>query len=255
VSIQPFSNSHVRQGKAATYAIWIWSTGADAHGVTVSANVRHIANVSAARFTVCPQASGALCTVGDLPTGQSDELLASVNVARSAAPGAKVTLTATVHGSSAASFNATATVLITSAPPRASGQPSPTQPASTLPALPGSMTSLPGSVTSLPGSVTSLPGSVTSLPGLGTSPQNPGTLFPKVSPGTSAKPSSPATGHATGRPSRISAVTASATLPLDPRLIGGQLAGLAVLASAIAIAIARLSLRAPRPQNSKTTGQ
>jgi hypothetical protein len=40
----------------------------------------------------------------------------------------------------------------------------------------------------------------------------------------------------------------SATLPLNTRLIGGQLAGLAVLATAIAIAIARLSLRAPRPR-------
>jgi hypothetical protein len=39
----------------------------------------------------------------------------------------------------------------------------------------------------------------------------------------------------------------SATLRLDTRLIGGQLAGLAVLAAAIAIAIARLSLRRPRP--------
>jgi len=200
--------------------------------------------VSAARFTVCPQASGSVCTVGDLPTGQSDELLASVNVARSAAPGAKVTLTATVRGTRAASFNATATVLITSAPPGSSSRPSPTQPPSTVPPLPGSTVDVPP-----------LPGGVTSLPGLGTSPQNPGTLFPTVSPGKSSKPSSPAAGAATGRPRHITAVTASATLPLDPRLIGGQLAGLAVLASAIAIAIARLSLRAPRPQNSKTTGQ
>jgi hypothetical protein len=32
-------------------------------------------------------------------------------------------------------------------------------------------------------------------------------------------------------------------VPLDARLLGGQIAGLAVLAGAIAIAIARLSLR------------
>jgi len=32
-------------------------------------------------------------------------------------------------------------------------------------------------------------------------------------------------------------------VPLDTRLLGGQIAGLAVLAAAIAIAIARLSLR------------
>jgi hypothetical protein len=37
-------------------------------------------------------------------------------------------------------------------------------------------------------------------------------------------------------------------VPLDARLIGGQLAGLAVLAGAVTIAIARLSLRTPKPQ-------
>jgi hypothetical protein len=37
-------------------------------------------------------------------------------------------------------------------------------------------------------------------------------------------------------------------VPLDDRLIGGQLAGLAVLAGGVAMAIARLSLRAPKPQ-------
>jgi len=42
-------------------------------------------------------------------------------------------------------------------------------------------------------------------------------------------------------------VDAAATVPLDSRLIGGQLAGLAVLAGAVMIAIARLSLRAPKP--------
>ncbi len=47
----------------------------------------------------------------------------------------------------------------------------------------------------------------------------------------------------------------SATLPLDSRLIGGQLAGLAVLACAVAAAIARLSLRSPRPQSTKEAGQ
>jgi len=35
----------------------------------------------------------------------------------------------------------------------------------------------------------------------------------------------------------------SAGLPLDVRLIGGQVVGLAILAAAITIAVARLSLR------------
>ena len=52
----------------------------------------------------------------------------------------------------------------------------------------------------------------------------------------------------------LDATTVSAILPLDSRLIGGQLAGLVLLASAIAIAIARLSLRAPRPRDGGTGG-
>jgi hypothetical protein len=44
----------------------------------------------------------------------------------------------------------------------------------------------------------------------------------------------------------LHAATAADTVPLDPRLLGGQLAGLAVLAGAVTIAIARLSLRKPK---------
>jgi hypothetical protein len=44
----------------------------------------------------------------------------------------------------------------------------------------------------------------------------------------------------------LHANTTAADVPLDARLLGGQIAGLAVLAGAIAIAIARLSLRRQR---------
>jgi hypothetical protein len=193
--------------------------------------VRHLAHVSAARFTVCPSARGTVCKVGNLPVGQADELLASVKVGHSATVGKKVTLTATASGKSASSFHAAASVVIATAP-----QVSPS-PSSSIPPLP-----------SLP--APTLPGSVLGLSGTGIGPGNPGNLFPTVTPGASASPTSPATGS--GRnPHRVNAVPASATLPLDPRLIGGQLAGLAVLAGAIAIAIARLSLRTQRPQGSK----
>jgi hypothetical protein len=47
----------------------------------------------------------------------------------------------------------------------------------------------------------------------------------------------------------VHAADAAATVPVDARLIGGQLAGLAVLAGAVTIAIARLSLRTPKPQD------
>jgi hypothetical protein len=40
----------------------------------------------------------------------------------------------------------------------------------------------------------------------------------------------------------------SAGLPLNVRLIGGQLVGMAILAAAITIAVARMSLRGQRPR-------
>jgi hypothetical protein len=97
--------------------------------------------------------------------------------------------------------------------------------------------------------VTLPPVSVPPATGTGLTPGNPAGLFPTVSPDSSPSPSA-SLGFPTARKQRpVRADTASAIVPLDPRLIGGQLAGLAVLAGAIAIAIARLSLRKPRPQD------
>jgi hypothetical protein len=42
----------------------------------------------------------------------------------------------------------------------------------------------------------------------------------------------------------------SASFPLETRLVGGQIIGLAVLAAAVIIAVARFSLRRQRPQQS-----
>ena len=57
----------------------------------------------------------------------------------------------------------------------------------------------------------------------------------------------PGTGAASHR-SSTKAINLSAGLPLDVRLIGGQVIGLAVLAAAVTIAVARLSLRRqPQP--------
>ena len=83
-------------------------------------------------------------------------------------------------------------------------------------------------------------------PGLGIQPTgNLGSAFPQVSP--SPSPAAPGTGAASQRPS-AKAIDVSAGLPLDVRLIGGQVIGLAVLAAAVTIAVARLSLRRqPQP--------
>jgi len=232
VQVKPFSSSSVQPGGTASYAIFVWSTGAASPGTTVTVSVGSATNVEAPKFSVCPQRNGAVCTVGDLPTSQSAEIVAGTRVRDAASAGEKITLTATAKGSGATSFNASATIsVVASSPGSGSGTIPP------LPAVPGS--TLPG--TSLP----PLPS------GAFTSPTDPSGLFPTVSPSGSASAAS--SGQATKDPKQSDATTTSATLPLDSRLIGGQLAGLVLLAAAIAIAIARLSLRAPRPHDGGTS--
>jgi hypothetical protein len=96
--------------------------------------------------------------------------------------------------------------------------------------------------TQLPG--TSLPAGVlpsARLPLLPSPVTDPSLNFPQVTP--SPDPSAAST------PIKVSEVSAS--FPLSTRLVGGQIIGLAVLAAAITIAVARLSIRKPRPQHSR----
>jgi hypothetical protein len=169
--------------------------------------------VAAPKFTVCQEAKGAVCTVGDLLTGQSEELVAGASVGAAATSGEKITLTATAKASKARWFHAKATIdVVTST--------TTTSPTS------GVGDSLPGtSLSTLPGGYTTPTGS------------NPSSLFPTVSPhrGTAKKAKD------------AEAVTVSSTLPLDSSLMGGQLLGLVVLAGAVAVAVVRLSLRTGRP--------
>ncbi len=221
MSVQPFSSSNVAPGGLASYEIFVWSTGAEADGATVTVSTGNAADVEAPYFRVCSEAKDAVCTVGDLLTTQSDEIVAAVRVRDAASVGEKITLTATAKASKATSFDAKATIDVV-----ASSSSSSSSSASTS-----------GVGDSLPG--TYVPG-VSS--GAYTSPtnSNPSGLFPTVTPSASAQ------GKGKKDPN-VDAATVSSTLPLDSRLIGGQLAGLVVLASAIAIAIARLSLRQQRP--------
>ena len=220
----------MRPGGTASYAIWVWSTGAAAQGVKVVATIGTVAHVAVPRYSVCSQHSGDVCTIGTLPTGQSDELVAGVKVGAAAAAGKKITLTATATGTKATSFHAAATINIKAA---AKPKPAPSDPVgSTLP------------TESLP----PLPFDTATGGATLTSPTDPSGLFPTVSPSPTSSAISSAS--ATKDPKKQSdAKTVSAILPLNSRLIGGQLAGLVVLATAIAIAIARLSLRTPRPND------
>jgi hypothetical protein len=223
VLVEPFSKNSVRPGQMAGYAIWVWSTVAEARGVSVTVTLGSVTHVDAPQFTVCPKSSTDVCSVGTLPTGQSEELVAGAFVRRAAISGEQITLTATVQASKADSFHSAATINVVAAstPPPS---PDPSLPTSTVP---------PGSVPSLPS------GSYTNPNG------DPSGLFPTVSPSGSG-PLSPTSGRTPKVLNRSNARDVSATLPLDGRLIGGQIAGLAVLAAAIAVAIARLSLRGAR---------
>jgi hypothetical protein len=191
------------------------------------------AHVTSPHFTVCPTAKAATCTVGDLPTKQSEALLAALRVRDAAPVGEKITLTATVKASKADSFKDAATVgVVAASTPTSTGT--------------GSGTSGTSSIgdDALPPGISLPDGSLTN-----TSPTDPSGLFPTVS------PTSGSSGHNKKTGKNADATTVSATLPIDSRLIGGQLAGLAILASAIAIAIARLSLRTPKTPDGGGTAQ
>ena len=201
-----------------------------ADGATVTVSTGSAAHVEAPYYKVCSDAKDAVCTVGDLPTSQSDELVAAVRVGDAAPTGEKITLTATAKATKATSFDASATIDVTA-------------PSSTSGSDPTSSDS--GVGDGIPGSY------IPNLNdgGLTTTSQDPSGLFPTVTPSASAT-------SAKAKKSRnVDATTVSSTLPLDSRLVGGQLAGLAVLASAIAIAVARLSLRTQRPNDDGGDGQ
>jgi hypothetical protein len=169
--------------------------------------------VKSPKYTICPAVSGKTCKLGSLPAGQADELQAVVKVGSRAALGEQVELMAQVTGKSDRGFRASAaTVVLAPVTPSTSLSPS-TIPPVTLPAIPG------------------------------TSPANPSGLFPTVSPSTGTP--DPVHSPSAARHARLA--TAANATPLDSRFIGGQLAGLAVLAGAITIAIARLSLRPTKP--------
>jgi hypothetical protein len=218
-------------GHKASFVVWVWTTKAAATGISVHAALASAQHLSAPRFTVCPKLAGATCILGNLPVGQADELQVAVQVQPSAVRGEHVRITAKASAAGATSFAASATELVevnpTASP--ASGPISPTGP--TGPSSPHFQ---------LP-----VPGPVPTLSGTGVSPTNPSGLFPTVG-------ASPTTGTGSlglppaRRRAVLHAATAADTVPLDPRLLGGQLAGLAVLAGAVTIAIARLSLRKPK---------
>ncbi len=198
--------------------------------MTVTVKVAYAEYVGSPRFSVCPAARREQCKLGDLPTGQADELQVGVKVQAKAALGEQVQLTAKASAKGAKSFDGSATDMVVAS--------------ST-----GGTTTTPTTPVTLP------PTSLPPISGTGVSSGNPSSLFPTVGPAPSSSPSAGpgSLGLPQVKPKKtVHVADVAATVPLDPRLIGGQLAGLAVLAGAVVIAIARLSLRTPKPGDDKT---
>ncbi len=168
--------------------------------------------------------------LGNLPRGRADELRARVKIRKAAQPGQHVRLTAKATAKDAVSFSASGSFKIVSVHPPAPATPAATTPPATVPPLPP----------------------IPLAPEPTSSTASPGQLFPTVSPQPSDSPSPSGTAAGQRSPRGIRAASAANTLPLNSRLIGGQLAGLVVLAAAITLAIARLSLRPQRPHDGGT---
>ncbi len=243
VSVQAVTTS-VQPGGTASFAIWVWPSGGAAKSITLTASAKVTAAITP-RFSVCPSASGATCTVGTLAAGQADELLGAMTVPKTAKAGQHAALTATAKATGAtAAAPASASALVSAA---ATGAAKPTGTSSGTPGSAGTPTgvgvTLPSSL--LPLSPTGIASSAAALPFLPSPTTDPGGSFPTVAPGATPSAGTGALPNAHGAP----VTYASDSLPLSTRLLGGQVLGLAVLAAALVIAIARLSLREPRRQH------
>ena len=221
------SVSSVNPHATVGYAVWVWlSSGTNGTAkITLSASPSFVSPT----FSVCVPAGRSTCKVGGLNAGQHVEVQAKLK-----APGRShhhVTLTASAT-SAEASNSASASVTVDINQKKSSH---------------GSSSQNAGDGTTLP-PVIGLPNTGGgTYPGLGIQPTgNLGSAFPQVSPSPSASGTTAANhGHST------KAIDLSAGLPLNVRLIGGQVIGLAALAAAVTIAVARLSLRRQPPPPGK----
>jgi len=225
ITMQTLNNvSAVDPHTTVGYAIWVWLTSGTGGTAKITLSARP-SSVSPT-FSVCVPSGKSKCTVSGLNAGQKVELQAEL--AAPDRPSKHVTLTATAT-SLQASNSATASATVDIKPKNPSPSSSPTPGAGdggTLPLAAG------------------LPSGVT-VPGLGPTPSGDlGSAFPQVSPSASAPGTTTAQHGHTAR-----TIDVSAGLPLTVRLIGGQIIGLAVLAAAVTIAVARLSLRRQPPRH------
>jgi hypothetical protein len=230
LQVQALPGTPVQVGQSIRYAIWVWFAG----GVTGDATVGVAAGPGSlsAVFAVCPLPGTATCSTA--ASGSPTELVATLAVPPQDA-GILLTLTATAT-SPQASLPATAWASVRVAMP-----PTPTPVASTP--APGVGVTVPPSTLplgTLPGALApaTLPLGVPAAAPLPTlpAPVTPGVVPAFTPPPTTAQPIVP-----------LQAANVSAQFPLSAHAIDGQIIGLAALAAATTIAIARLTLRKRQP--------
>jgi len=210
--------SSTKPGGTIKVSVWVWSTAPARHVMATVATSSHA--VLTPRFTLCPVSHGTTCSIGALPANQAFELTVTDKIKPTATIGKPIALAVTVSATGESPAQAAVAAVV--------GQP--IKPPSAPPTLP--------------------PTTLIPLPGATITPGGLSGLFPVVTPQASTPASSP--------PSQVRKVTRateiSSALPLDSRLIGPQLAGLAVLAAAITMVVARLSLRTAQAPAGSGTG-
>jgi hypothetical protein len=225
VSVQTLGGSNtVKPGHTVQYAIFVWLTSGNGGTAKIGLNASP-SRVKPA-FSVCEPTGGTSCSVSGLKAGHHVEVQAKLTAAKDLA-GRHVTLTVTAtshQASNAATATDKGTVKSKSSKSKDSSNSSTTTSGNA------------GNGGTLPAG--SLPGG-TSFPGESNPTGNLGSAFPQVSPSPGVSPTPSQSQHQ----HQVAVTDLSAGLPLDVRLIGGQVIGLAILAAAVTIAVARLSLR------------
>jgi hypothetical protein len=277
------ATSTVKPGQPAPYTIDVQPTGGAAADVTVQISASP-GSFPAPAFSICGSGDGTqTCTLGTMRANEITELQAQDAVPSSASSGSSVTLTAKVTGvatgaTAQGSVSGIASVRVVAPPPPS---PTPSKSSSSKPTShshghghqngssdghsgnSGSGQNSGSGTNSGDGLGTGLgtglgptsPGSdlapLTGLSGTG-SGSDPSSLFPTISPsptpsGTGSAPGATSSGgHDPYHPTSVADV-----LPLNNGLVGGQVAGLVVLAAGIIIAVVRVSVRKPRTQDKK----
>jgi hypothetical protein len=208
------------------FAIWVWLTSGNNGSVKI--DVDAAPNNVHPSFIVCDQTGGSRCTVSGLKAGDHHETQAKLRAFKDLA-GRNITLTVTATSKQAGN-SATATDKIEVIKPKKHhSSPTPTPTYNPYAGYGGN--TYPGGTNPYSSSGVSNPYG------------NLGSALPPVSPSPGISPSTAGQQQQQQHQHQTEVTDLSAGLPLDVRLIGGQVIGLAILAAAITIAVARLSLR------------